>query len=629
MSSNKGDTLPPHHNLMKNPVGYGILPAGSVQHQYSSSSPLDDVVPISIQQEIPYYPGSAAASSSPAADRDEQLLLPRDFISRRYLAFHPHAPSKQQSHPSDSESFSASNSSYPWQGVSDLERLLVSCCYRDDSNNESNDGGGGGEHQASSRQPSSSSADHVVRIDGALNLDLVLRFVTVLAQHCHDLASRALALAILERSLEQDELDDEADDDDDDTALVADPLLGTTPGSSVSNNDDAGDCDAAPAAGAFKDDDGVSSNEPPAKRQKLQKSIGEGEAPMTHVHKESGLRQRVHYFLAAGGMKILNQWLIEASTPVKKLSAGALASSSAAAAGRPRQQQPAVLQASPTGPILVPLLQFLASVPFDMQLIKKSKINKRIRELSKEMDSLVAAAATGGGGQQGSDSATHAAAGGLPIRQVKKEVDRLKDVWEEKAKKAGNNSKSDRRAPSTNPFEHLQRQLAERLGVLEAHGTEASRVRLDKPDWLTKVEELQKVKEKKRASKSSKLRTATAAASTADLARRERENERAALMREDLQRAQEQRRQLVIRLRELKQKNLQEEQKARHSKNKRSIRWKDSEGPTSRAKKRDLLEEVFLIPGRGSTGDEGNEEGMPLAKDEDVDIEDAIESIDQ
>jgi hypothetical protein len=161
---------------------------------------------------------------------------------------------------------------------------------------------------------------------------------------------------------------------------------------------------------------------------------------------------------------------------------------------------------------------------------------------------------------------------------------------------------------------------------LEAHSRgDANRGGSDKPEWLAKVEEQQRAKEKKKAGKSAKVRTA---ASTADLARRERENERAALMREDLQRAQEQRRQLVIRLRELKQKSMQEERKARHSKSKRSIRWKDGEGSSSRAKKRDMLEEVFIIPGRGSTGD-GDEDGVPSANDEDLDLEDVIEILDQ
>jgi hypothetical protein len=250
-------------------------------------------------------------------------------------------------------------------------------------------------------------------------------------------------------------------------------------------------------------------------------------------------------------------------------------------------------------------------MPFDKNLIKKSKINKQIRSLSKDVDGLASDPNVGAG-------ATHVESGGLPVQEVKRAVDRLKESWEEQAKSGG--SSKDLFA---NPLDPIQQALLERMRVLESfRDTESSGGgdgEKEKPEWLKKVEEQRLVKEKKKASRVSKAAKGGSGGSTADMARKERANERAALMKEDLQRAQEQRRLLVIKLRELKQKNLQEEQKARHSKNKRSIRWKDGEGPASKFKKRELLEEVFIIPDRSAAADDENadeEEVISLLEDD-------------
>lgn len=487
--------------------------------------------------------------------------LSRDFISQRFQALQLQHQ-QQSTTASSSSTTTAPDGKQPprplssssgldgegvWLGVSKIERLLVSCC---NSSEPIDDGWG----ESSSSLLGGSGG-------GALDTESsgVLRFTTALALHCHDLNSRVLALAILERSLQVDEREKMAIEE---KIAETQSLFG---GSS-------------------------SSGEPPLKRARLndEREEDSSSAPPSNPP----ITGRVHTFLAAGGWKILRQWLLEASTPVTVVT-----NKPPPPSVRPsyllQQQVPPKTQPSPTGPLLLLLLQFLASIPFDKQLITNSKINKQIRTLSKQMDGFVASAAAG----KDLTTATHEVAGGLPIVQVKQSLDHLKHVWEEKAKASSSSSSGSSNAKGSSslaqhPLEKLRHALSEQLDAFN----EYQQGKGDKPEWWTKLEEQRKAKELKKQNK--------ALASTADLARRERENERAAMMREDLQKAQEQRRLLVIKLRELKQKSMNDVRQARQSKNKRAVRWKDGMGTSSREKNRELLEEVFAIPSKEDSKDQ-------------------------
>jgi hypothetical protein len=541
--------------------------------------------------------GAGTVASSSVAHGPAAGWQQSDFVSQRYRAFHSQ---QQQQHEPPGVGANL------WLGVSDMERLLVSCCQA---------GGSGSASPLAAQEQNSpqhqhdfldESAEHgQSAVKGALDRGRVLRFLTIVALHCHDLASRALALAILERSLQQDRAEESAEADR--RALEAEIRLAIDGGRNSSVVDDEESAAKQPAD---------EQQEPAAKRRKElppEDSDGVHDVATKQTSSDGRCGRRIHRFLAAGGLRILHQWLIDASTPVEKpVAASASTSTSAMAASMARQRPPqTVTHASATGPLLLPLLEFLSSMPFDKNLIKKSKINKQIRSLSKDVDGLASDPNVGAG-------ATHVESGGLPVQEVKRAVDRLKESWEEQAKSGG--SSKDLFA---NPLDPIQQALLERMRVLESfRDTESSGGgdgEKEKPEWLKKVEEQRLVKEKKKASRVSKAAKGGSGGSTADMARKERANERAALMKEDLQRAQEQRRLLVIKLRELKQKNLQEEQKARHSKNKRSIRWKDGEGPASKFKKRELLEEVFIIPDRSAAADDENadeEEVISLLEDD-------------
>jgi hypothetical protein len=88
---------------------------------------------------------------------------------------------------------------------------------------------------------------------------------------------------------------------------------------------------------------------------------------------------------------------------------------------------------------LLPLLAFLSNISFDRQLVTQSKINKEIRKLSKQIDEIVQLGKTGQSKSR-VDAITHPVAGGLPVVQVQKALNDLKESWGHKAKNAGPDS---------------------------------------------------------------------------------------------------------------------------------------------------------------------------------------------
>eukprot|EP00978_Attheya_sp_CCMP212_P009493 scaffold22457_cov47-Attheya_sp.AAC.3 len=236
---------------------------------------------------------------------------------------------------------------------------------------------------------------------------------------------------------------------------------------------------------------------------------------------------RMKNFLAAGGLMVLNHWLIDAFTPVSvPIVSSSVASSSSGSSkiatataaatvgetfqtndsspnkvdksrksggrstngssgGNKSKQQTITpsskiktqLKPSPTGPILLPLLSILESMPFDKDLVTNTKINKQIRNLKKGLNAAIAKferkmkRGTTNNDDDSSDSSDssdddedekqpsgttgmtattggtiirkrrlprtlkelrHPVAGGLLVWQVRKAVDTLMQSWKEK-----------------------------------------------------------------------------------------------------------------------------------------------------------------------------------------------------
>jgi hypothetical protein len=253
---------------------------------------------------------------------------------------------------------------------------------------------------------------------GGLRRDRVLPFVRYLSRYCLDISSRGLALSILEQTIEADS-----------------PLV---------NNDQV--ATVTPTAGTAA-------------------AVAADTAPLTPPPKKP---DRLRHFIGAGGLNILNQWLTEAST-LESADAGDPKAPPAAPANKTHAKSP-----SPIDPLILPLLLLLRALPFDLNLVKESKINETIRDLSKKIDALVVNDAKGDAfspkstmpNEQPWDT-THPKADASTAHEVQEAINNLKHTWRKCHRKAVRTAASTNSTPK--PFQAVQDVLTERLQELQAH----------------------------------------------------------------------------------------------------------------------------------------------------------------
>ena len=494
----------------------------------SSSAPSDETLP-------PFH--ILMASSSPAQEilvRDPRLR--NDYLARRFRCL------------SDGEA-----EKDVWSAASSVERALVDCCDLGVDNDE--------EYSTS----------------GCLTKGKEGLFVRLLALHCDTAATRALALAILQRTIEQDELDQQEDDDDDD-----DDDDESDDGESEEDGDDVGD---------------DNNKRQPIKSEKESESASQREAVKTETSekvsdvedkkdKDKDQEDRMSSFLAAGGLTILKEWLIDAMTPVKTV---IIKSPQSSAGTKQKINSPRVIQevSSPTGPLLLPLLSVLEHMPFDKNLVKSSKINKQIRNLKKQLDEATASHK----GKKGQDQWRDPVAGGLVVAEVQTAVESLMQRWEERNKTST--------LETSDPFETLREKMAERLAVLKKF--EAGDV--SKPEWLERFEERERIA--KEEEELSKLTTEQRAA-------RERQQEREKLLEHAQKRQKEAKakRDQLLKSREESQKRKADGQGGEGDRKRtRRLRWKDGLNNSDNLKQRSLLEQVYVYP-KESAYDDYEEEDL-------------------
>lgn len=629
-----------------------------------------------------------------------------------------------------------------WSGVSLLERALVDCCELPPS-------------ESLDDADSSSSMTDDEAPGGSLAKGFEVRFTGLVAKHCHSFRSRILALAILERSLDQDQKDAlEAGNDENGSAADTDDdnededSINNSTATKDSENDSENDEEEIDSEqedseeeseNAESEEEGeddydeynpneIALNIRKGKRNQQQKR-GRGRPPkrakiipkedtvtstpastrtlrkrgasnatktdpvsekeekvsskakakaakttkskakskiesMAAVEKEKhdgktdvdmngdtkneeekeAQLDRMTTFFAAGGLKILRSWLMDAMTPVllttpKTSPVESEESSTTVVATRTASAQPHKYRPSQYGPMLLPLLVLLSKIPFEMKLIVESKINKQIRRLSKQVNGLVDAfknqkeqPARQTGRENGKLQPApptletfvdpEAGAGGCVVIQVQEVLDKLKVTWEAHAK-----SVPPVQEPATavvDPYESIKSKLKERMGTLNKF--EAGKI--EKPYWVSKCEALHQERDKKRPRRknTSGTRTGTTASAstvssagpappprvnTQQLALKEREAERIALQ-DKLKAAQEERKAHLQRLKILNSKRVVEsssqqqlpqvsgndnskgDKPVKRKKNGKSVKWKDGLS-TDKVRKRDILEEVFLL----------------------------------
>jgi hypothetical protein len=136
-----------------------------------------------------------------------------DYLSLRYRAFQDAKPKENSENnrkipcalPENDE-----DTEKWWCGASPLERALASCCtlHPDDyvlSGSFARETNVKSVNRKRKYAPSNEDDEDLVA--GALSLDKISKFIGLLSMHCHDVSSRALALAILEQTQEADEIE--------------------------------------------------------------------------------------------------------------------------------------------------------------------------------------------------------------------------------------------------------------------------------------------------------------------------------------------------------------------------------------------------------------------------------------
>jgi hypothetical protein len=165
----------------------------------------------------------------------------------------------------------------------------------------------------------------------------------------------------------------------------------------------------------------------------------------------------IGHFLEAGGMKLLARWLVDSFT-VAPTSKGRVA--------------------SPTGSLLLPIIQLLRSIPFNKDIVVASHIHKIIKRLRKAIDALV----------EGLDPSQlkhkHPITGGLSVGIVLAALNELMSDWKQAAAaqmQPGSEKRPDVKSQPS-PFDALQKELELRFKNLTTLQNEGG----EPPEWLPK-----------------------------------------------------------------------------------------------------------------------------------------------
>jgi hypothetical protein len=411
--------------------------------------------------------------------------IERDYIHKRKKAYE-----------SSSSSLSANNNKSIfvtiWDGVSKVERELVECCERlqevqeedEDNNVDENEEEEIIEEDESSEVTTTMSTK-VLR--GVLAVEKEVRFAALLARSCHTMGSKSLALAILERSLkaylaeeksneinDNDDYDD--DEDEDEVAVEDDKTVGLKNNDDNNNDDDRNNnkkTNVKPSQQHTRYQNRI-------KRLKLDengKSIhclasneisGNSGVEIRDNPNSSGKlqskRRRFERFFAAGGLKILNQWLIDASTYDTIVVTAPNPSTSSTTKDANTELTTTKRKASTTRPIILTILHFLENIPFKKKTVMNSKINKQIQKLGKKVVAIKEAQKDGQAPKEDLDNWTtdKSITDVIALSQIQTAVDAVKKSWREKATEKAQEEQISQSSDS-DPFQSLRSKIRERL----------------------------------------------------------------------------------------------------------------------------------------------------------------------
>lgn len=340
------------------------------------------------------------------------------------------------------------------------------------------------------------------------------QFAALIAQHCHTVSDRALALAVLERTMEHDRalLAQEKDSinnigkkrkREEECSIKSDEKDASTIGESSQNGDKKSSEDSNTPSGmeGIADDKSKSSSDVDTAVSDENKCTDENE----DSSKSRTNVSRMANFLSAGGLKILSQWLVDSFTPIQKpVSQSPSKKGKDSGNKRKRQREPAEVktepETSPTGPLILPLLSILQSIPFQYDLITECKINKQVKKLKKNVERVIGADSSKKSAVEKKLSAmksecSHPNSGGMPVIEVYRQIEKLIDAWikamnEEKKRPenatsgSAENSSKQIGKQQNNVYRSLQSKMSDRLETLSSY--EAGKA--PKPSWLAKLD---------------------------------------------------------------------------------------------------------------------------------------------
>jgi len=513
-----------------------------------------------------------------------------------------------------------------WSGATALEIALIDCCELPPIEEDDNPSA----VKIATMETTTMTISGEEAEGGSLARGYELQFANLVAKHCHTFSSRVLALAILERTLQQDirealeeeeakngdsnsqsmeekdsgqkeeqigeheqekdQADGNSDEEDDDY----DPNERTTRSKRKSKRIQKRKRGRPPKRAKTSSKDKVTKPAAPPTQSDTRLDAGSTNASKGEADKKPHQPDRMTVFFAAGGLKILRGWLMEAMTPVVTFvpaEEDGLPDTENSPASKDASTPSKKYKPSQYGPMLLPLLVLLSKIPFDKTLIVESKINKQIRRLSKQVDGLIDAFKKKCMAKLDLETFVdpEAGAGGCLVIRVQEILNKLKEIWEEHAKK--DLSKQQQQPKIADPYNGIKTKLRERLGDLK--GVAAGKI--EKPEWLTRCEGLQQEQLKKRPRKNVISRPVEKA-NTQQLALKEREAERAALQ-DKLKAAQEERKAHLERLKVQINKRIQGaklDAPTKRKKSSKTVKWKDGLS-TDKIRKRDLLEVVHVV----------------------------------
>ena len=324
-----------------------------------------------------------------------------------------------------------------------------------------------GNKSSNSNGSSSNSNNEDASANGYLAEGKEGQFASLIALNCHTIWDRALALAVLERTMEHDKYMEKR------RKQKRKCKRGKLESQNDNEDNDEGD---------------------ERQRSSPSKTIEEADIDSRSC--------RMANFLSAGGLKVLNQWLVDSFTPIESPTPSTQSSSKKRGSKRKRkdsqEDRDAGPETSPTGPIILPLLSILESIPFRADLIIECRINKQVKKLKKNLEKLIGASANKKGELEKKLNALdedfcHPLSGGMPVVTVYKRMEEMMATWtramaDEKKQTDISNGSGDKGSSSSPPpadyYRGLKAKMAERLGTLSKFEAGEG----PKPTWLADLD---------------------------------------------------------------------------------------------------------------------------------------------